>query len=151
MCAVLCCVVGAVVKCVALCTGLDNIVRNVNVSTCVRDSVAHAWIRCDAPAGVGIGHRWTVSVGGQSSSPSTATTSYMQPSLLLLSGVGSANANTDGGQTVNLNGYNFGPVSSTVLSVNDRLIRVTYGPSVRCVVAWLPRWLPSRCIATVCC
>ena len=121
--------------------------RNVNVSSCVRDVVAHAWLRCNVPGGVGVGHRWTVVVGGQSSGPSIATTSYMQPSLLLLSGVGSANANTDGGQTVNLNGYNFGPVSATVLSVNDRLIRVTYGPSVSAVCMVLHLCFPyGACI-----
>ncbi len=104
--------------------------RSVSTTGCVRDTVSHSWVRCNAPAGVGILHRWSVSVGGQSSGVSVAWTSYMAPSLLSLSGVGSSNANTDGGQTVFLNGYNFGPVSSSVFGMNDGLMAASYGSLV---------------------
>jgi hypothetical protein len=102
-------------------------------TNCTRDPVNHAWATCNAAPGVGSLHRWTVNVSGQASSPSTATTSYRVPVLTTVSGPGSSNADTAGGQIVYINGREFGPVSTTVSSINDRLITVLYGPVVRCV------------------
>ena len=113
---------------------LDNITRTASV--CSRDPVGHAWITCNAVAGVGKLHSWTVSVGGQTSAASVATTSYNAPTLASISGPGSSNANTDGGQLVYVNGYDFGPLSSSVGGVNDRLISVMYGPSSNTTAYW---------------
>ena len=86
---------------------------------------------CDAVAGVGTAHRWTVVVNGLSSTPSVATTSYRQPLVTTVSGPGANNANTDGGQVVLVNGREFGPLSSSVAGIYDNLIVVQYGPVVR--------------------
>ena len=111
-----------------VCTALDNIVRQA--TDCVRDAVAHAWVQCTPPAGVGALHRWTVEVGQQPSAASVATTSYRTPVLTSVSGPGSSNADTAGGQVVFINGREFGPVSLAVGSINDGLIKVSYGPTV---------------------
>ena len=110
-------------------TALDGITRTATV--CSRDPVGHAWITCNAPQGVGRLHSWTVTVGGQTSTPSSATTSYAVPTLISVSGPGASNANTDGGQLVLITGLDFGPSSSSVNGLNDMLISVVYGPQVR--------------------
>lgn len=120
---------------VVVCAAADNITRTA--TGCVRDTVSHSWVTCNAAPGVGTLHHWSVSVASQSSGQSTGTTSYLSPSLLSLSGVGSTNANTNGGQTVFLNGYELGPVSSSVSYVNDGLVSVVYGPTVSVLVLLL--------------
>ena len=107
----------------------DNITRTA--TNCTRDAVSHAWVTCSAVPGVGTQHRWTVVVGGRSSNPSTATTSYRVPVLSTISGTGSSNADTAGGQVVYVNGQEFGPTSLSVGGQNDGLVTVYYGSTVR--------------------
>ena len=97
----------------------------------------HTWIRCAAEPGVGVLHAWTVTVASQSSAPSIDKSSYRAPTASGISGPGSSNANTDGGQLVFITGQEFGPVSAGALVNNDGLITVTYGPMVRWVCASL--------------
>jgi hypothetical protein len=74
------------------------------------------------PAGVGVGYRWVVTVGGQASLPSAQTTSFSQPvvSLVELRLAGGASVPlvqgmpTAGGATLVLSGTNFGPDASLV-------------------------------------
>ncbi len=88
----------------------------------------HAWVQCNVPPGVGRSHRWTVTVGGQASTPSNVTTSYALPALSAISG---SNFNTEGGQSVVLTGVEFGPETSTPLGrLNEGLLLVYYGPLV---------------------
>ncbi len=111
---------------------VDGVIRTA--TNCTRDTVGHAWVYCAAEPGVGVQHQWTVVVASQSSGPSVDTTSYRAPSLTGISGSGSSNANTDGGQLVFLNGLEFGPVSAFASVSNDALVSVVYGPVVRWVV-----------------
>ena len=112
---------------VTLVSAADGIVRVAN--SCLRDAVSHSWVRCSVPGGVGTGHRWRVAVGGLTSAPSAATTSYAPPTLTAVIG---NQFNTDGNQNVFIVGTEFGPLSDDVGGVNDRLIFVAYGPMVCC-------------------
>ncbi len=85
-------------------------------------STTNLVFRCIIPAGVGVGYRWVVTVGGQASLPSTQTTSFSPPvvSLVELRLAGGApvplvqGVPTAGGATLVLSGTNFGPVASLV-------------------------------------
>ena len=68
---------------------------------------AHFEIQCRTAAGVGSGQRWLVQVGGQSSSLSEATTSYASPTIASVTAP--AVLKTNGGETVMIEGTNFGP------------------------------------------
>jgi hypothetical protein len=55
--------------------------------------------------------------------------SYTPPELFSVTGAGALDADTFGGQTVNLLGFGFGPLSSLRGSFTlDPLLLVTYGP-----------------------
>lgn len=70
-------------------------------------TVPHVEITCTTAPGAGVQLSWRVVVGEQSSVAST--TQYALPSVTSISGTGSALASTDGGQTVVLDGSQFGP------------------------------------------
>jgi hypothetical protein len=97
----------------------DGLVRTA--TNCTRDPVGHRWVSCFGAVGVGRNHRWTVTVGGQSSAASVQTTSFVSPTLLDISGAGSRNANTDGGQIVVISGREFGPASATAWGAGSGL------------------------------
>jgi hypothetical protein len=106
---------------------VDGVVRTAR--NCTRDPVGHAWVSCFGVVGVGVGHRWAVSVSGQGSGPTAHTTSFAPPQALSVYGPGGHNANTDGGQVVLIDGLDFGPVSSLAPESNDALVAVVYGPA----------------------
>jgi len=85
---------------------------------CVLD-LPHDRLNCTTVTGASKGLIWKVFIDGQESvSPSTA---YGQPEITGFSGVGSVDAETDGGQSVTIYGR--------YLSTQEHLGRVTYGPS----------------------
>ena len=54
--------------------------------------------------------------------------SYMPPELFSVAGAGALDADTFGGQIVNLLGFGFGPLSATRGAFNqDPMLLVTYG------------------------
>ena len=70
-------------------------------------TVPHTEIRCFSGEGAGAQQPWTILVDGQTSiSPSV---SYGTPKIFSLSGIGSFQANGNGGELVIINGVNFGP------------------------------------------
>lgn len=87
---------------------------------------AHTVVRCTTVPGYGTDLAWELTVGGQTSTPSWAKTSYLQPVIDSVSGPGSFRANTDGGQVVLIAGSQFGPRYS---SDDYSHISVTYGPT----------------------
>lgn len=85
-------------------------------------SAAHSQITCLTAEGTGVKHAVRVVVGGQESlSGTTHVVSYGAPVLVAFSGLGARDALTQGGQTVVIEGRNFGPAAHT------RLDAVTYG------------------------
>ena len=72
----------------------------------------HVTARCGVPVGVGTGFSWVLAVAGQSSLPSTTTTSYAPPSVLAvyLSDAidGNEGTSTTGGAVVTVYGDNYG-------------------------------------------
>jgi len=74
--------------------------------------VSQTQIVCATAPGTGAGHTWSLTVGGQAAtvSPTAATTSYAAPVVATYDGVGATNARTNGGQLINIQGSNFGPV-----------------------------------------
>lgn len=74
-------------------------------ATGCRVTVAHTQITCRMVAGSGTGHTWRVTVGGQPSPVSAATTSYARPQISSLS---SSTLSTAGGTDVVITGSNFG-------------------------------------------
>lgn len=81
-------------------------------------TTAHLVISCTTAPGAGAGLKWLVKIGGQDSV--YPTTSYAVPSITGLSGAGSRDASTEGGQQVIISGQDF--------SFGAFLERVTYGP-----------------------
>ena len=77
-------------------------------------AVAHSELACLVGPGIGANHSWIVTVGGHSSSPSATTTSFRAPEVGALSGAGTVDASTKGGQDVVLIGTNFGEVGTAV-------------------------------------
>jgi VCBS repeat-containing protein len=78
----------------------------------------HTQITCRTVPGTGRKLRWTVTVRGQTSSPSSQTTSYAAPTIVAIA---PATGKTDGGITVALQGSNFGlaaPASRFDIRVN---------------------------------
>ena len=122
-------------------SAVDGIVRRAR--NCTRDPVRHAWVSCYGVQGVGVLHHWTVNVSGQGSNPSVQTTSFLPPQPLSVYGPGGHNANTDGGQVVLIDGFEFGPASSVAPESVDALIRVVYGPA-----SWLDRYTAENCRVT---
>ena len=77
--------------------------------------VADTEITCLTAPGTGLGHLWSVSVGGQASPVmTTRPTSYHPPIISLEDGPGSASAETFGKQAVIIEGRNFGPNGTLV-------------------------------------
>lgn len=72
-------------------------------------SESNARILCHTTPGVGFGHSWQVRVGGQWSEAYAANTGYARPVLISYSGAGSDLASTVGGDTVIIEGRQFGP------------------------------------------
>ena len=82
-------------------------------------TIADTQVSCTTAPGAGAGLRWLITVDGQVST--VPVTDYAPPLVTALSGPGSSNANTDGGETVVITGTNF--------ATNVFLGGVTYGPS----------------------
>ena len=70
----------------------------------------HTQITCRTVAGTGRKLRWTVTVRGQTSSPSSQTTSYAAPAIVAIA---PASGTTDGGVTLALRGSDFGLAAPT--------------------------------------
>jgi hypothetical protein len=99
-------------------------------------------IRCATVGGVGVNHRVSISVGGQSvislwpassegessSSSSACITGicYLPPILTRISGVGFKNADTSGGQLFTISGRYFGPKGFNLI-YSDAIGTVCYG------------------------
>jgi hypothetical protein len=111
---------------------------------CLRDHVGHAWVSCFEVQGVGVSHAWVVNVSGLASAPSTQTTSFLPPQPLSVYGPGGHNANTDGGQVVYIDGFDFGPVTASSVAPGGGLVSVAYGP-----VTSPFKYAASRCVVSV--
>ncbi len=109
------------------------------VSCRVDPSQPHTAVLCLSASGVGSGHAWVVSVGEQASAPSDNTTTYVGPTLHRVTGQGTLNAKTEGGQTVTLVGDELGSVIDAA-----GLVTVTYGPA-----PLLARFTATSCRVTV--
>ncbi len=96
---------------------------------------AHTIITCTTTSGVGSNHVWRVTVGGQESVPSSSITSYLPPSVSSISGQGTFQAKTDGGQVVTIVGSELGSGVDTA----GKLVRVG-APDSRC-----GRWVRISC------
>jgi hypothetical protein len=81
-------------------------------------SIAHTQLLCNTTVGAGSGLKWLVTIDGQIST--VPSTDYAPPVITSVSGPGSVNASTDGGDLVILTGSYF--------SINKFLEKVTYGP-----------------------
>jgi hypothetical protein len=99
----------------------------LRATACVVVGAGHTAVRCAAPAGVGTGYAWSLSVAGQASAPSTDTTSYGPPvvTAVSVSGPGAAGGDepgavpTAGGAVVTLTGLNFGADASRIVLTWD--------------------------------
>ena len=85
----------------------------------------HKTVECDTAPGVGTGLTWTVVVGLQASTPvgALSAAAYLPPRIIEVTGPGSLDATTVGGQAVILTGDQFGP---SVGSGGSTMV-VTYG------------------------
>lgn len=83
-------------------------------------SIPHSQIACLTAPGTGRVLHWIVTVGGQQSGLSIATTSYAGPTIL---SVTPGNGPTVGGGIVTLSGVNFG----TAYAASKLLVRMNYG------------------------
>jgi hypothetical protein len=81
-------------------------------------SIAHTQLLCNTTVGAGSGLKWLVTIDGQIST--VPSTDYAPPVITSITGAGSVNASTDGGDVVILTGNYF--------SINTWLEKVTYGP-----------------------
>eukprot|EP00808_Paulinella_micropora_P022933 g26443.t1 len=90
------------------------------VATDCNVTIAHTQIRCRTVAGMGTAHVWYVTVAGQKDVLEYAVANYQKPSITSLGwepseGVRNlANFSTLGGQTIFINGQNFGFPSANV-------------------------------------
>ncbi len=86
-------------------------------------ATAHTTMTCLTVGGVGIGHRVSMSIGNQAAAVPWPTAgqglAYSAPTLTSISGQGSANADTQGGQVVIIAGTHFGPVVYPVQSIDN--------------------------------
>ena len=87
-------------------------VGKFTASTCVSQSPTT--VRCYTAPGTGRDFSWTLAVADQNGTPSPfdAGTRYAEPVVAVYAGDGARDANTPGGQTVLLQGRNFGPLGS---------------------------------------
>jgi hypothetical protein len=83
-------------------------------------AVAHRSLLCELPPGAGMSLEWTIIVDGQYNVAPTTSFAAPQVATVSLRG-GATRASTDGGDTVDLHGVNFGP--SALLQA------VRYGPT----------------------
>jgi hypothetical protein len=102
----------------------ENGSRYTAVGCTVMD-VNQTSMRCQTSSGVGSGHVWRVTVGGQVSFVSRDTTAYVPPTVLAVSGQGSRQAKTEGGEQILISGLDFGSAGDTVGKVV-----VAYGRSL---------------------
>jgi hypothetical protein len=73
-------------------------------------------VTCKTTPGVGQAHKWQLEVANQiSDNHSPEATSYKPPVVSRITGLGSRDANTEGGQQVILHGTQFGPVGTVLL------------------------------------
>jgi hypothetical protein len=94
-------------------------------------------VTCSSAAGVGAGHGFRLIIGGQTTgfvSTSTVQFSYAKPSVTSVDGPGARNADTAGGQSVTIQGNNFGPKDGslgdgTPGTLNFAPLSITYGPA----------------------
>jgi hypothetical protein len=85
-------------------------------------TTAHTGMTCLSAPGTGADSSWRVTVAGQASTRNAdALTSYSPPIVGYYAGVGSASADTEGGQAVRISGRNFGSIE------RDALDSATYG------------------------
>ena len=108
-------------------------------------TVPHSQIACTTAPGTGRQLRWLVTVGGQVSALSTATTSYAGPAITAVS---PGNGPTAGGGVVTLSGVNFGTAyASSKLSIkinNDMQTRpAAWGSWVAALLAGQPSPAPA--------
>jgi len=85
----------------------------------------HEVVRCLSAPGIGIDHAWVLTLGGQSSEPSSGLegfSRYKPPVIRSISGIGSQMADTQGGQAVILSGESFGP--ATPLDENGAVVGI---------------------------
>ena len=96
---------------------------NFNIYNATNCSIytPHKALQCYTVAGAGTGLQWSVIVDGQVSV--NPTYRYLPPVIYTLSGNGSVNASTLGGDVVVINGTNFGPYNP------NYTLQVTYGPT----------------------
>jgi hypothetical protein len=88
----------------------------VRTAACTVTGAGHTTVMCFTPAGVGTEYTWSLSVAGQTSAPSSQTTSYGPPSVtaVIVAATGAAGGDepgsvpTAGGAAVTLTGINFG-------------------------------------------
>jgi hypothetical protein len=93
-------------------------------------TVDHVQMECRTAPGMGTNHTFQAVVGTQSSVPtSTPSTmrSYRPPELFAISGPGSKEASTVGGQEIYLQGNNFGPAFMGIFPTPVQ-VEATYGP-----------------------
>ncbi len=84
--------------------------RRYAIRNCVVDAVSpNTAIVCTTVSGVGTNHVWRVTVGAQESAPSANTTSYLSPTISAVTGQGTYQAKTEGGQVVSIAGALPGP------------------------------------------
>lgn len=98
--------------------------RRYTARNCSVDVAApHVAVVCTTISGVGANHVWRVTVGGQESAPSQDVTSYVAPTVVSVTGPGTFQAKTNGGQSVTISGQELGAAADTA----GRIL-VTYGP-----------------------
>ncbi len=95
----------------------------LRTTACAVVGAGHTFVTCAVPAGVGAGYTWSLTVAGQSSSPSIQATSYGPASVTAVAVTGSGVTGGDepgavptaGGATVTLLGVNFGADASRIV------------------------------------
>ena len=78
----------------------------------------HVAITCLTSPGTGNNHKWVVRMGEQTSEMTDILSGYAAPALNTITGDGSIDASTLGGQSVRISGTNFPPYGSTLIKSN---------------------------------
>ena len=86
----------------------------------------HKTAVCTVAPGVADQLKWTIFIGGQSSKE--ATTSYAPPNITRV-GVVSGPGSTMGGDTIRVEGHDFGRAQDHVTDANASALAVRYGPT----------------------
>ena len=92
----------------------------------------HFVVACLTSPGVGSNHKWLVRQGSQTSELTSELTGYAAPALNTITGDGSTDASTLGGQAVTLQGTNFPPYGSSLAASNTV---VTYSNGIQTFAA----------------